>query len=150
MLRIFALLLLIFISSNSFGQISPWPWNALSKIQPWPLNLLVTKSEISNTEIKAMAVKNEKDEIVVVIYGEKSSPTYNATLTELPEPPSIIGYKDHKKPVLKFSFKKQDDGTIAPQIVTPFAITKTIKTNSDSLWIIVGNDEAILIDIIGP
>ena len=73
MIRVFTLLSLLIISPYSFGQVNPWPWNALAP-----------KTEISSNGIQAMAVKSGKDEVIVVVFGKKSSPAYEASLTEMP------------------------------------------------------------------
>jgi hypothetical protein len=140
MLRIFTLLSLFIISSHSFAQVNPWPWNALAP-----------KAEISGNGMQVMAVKRDKDEVIVVVFGEKPSPAYEAVLTEMPGLlPDIIDHGENKGPVLRFELKKKDSGVFVPQVVVPFAVTKSIKTNSKSLWIVFEKDEAILVDVIAP
>ncbi len=143
MLRVFALLSLIFISTYSHGQVNPWPWNVLAP-----------KTEISSNGIHAMAVRQEQNKVIVIIFGVKPSPAYEATLTEMPDEilSKIIDHGEHNGPVLQFELKKRSggkrsEGTYAPQVIVPFAVTKSINKDIKSLWIIFEKDEAILVNV---
>lgn len=152
MLRILILFLIAITSCNAFGQIHPWPWGG---IDPWPWNALSPKLEPheinDNNGIQAIAIRQDDNNVNVVIFGKKSSPVYEASLIEKSGSltMTIVG-KKYNGPALQFKLTKKSNDDFVPQLSVPFAITRSIKTDSNNLWIIFENNEAILLEVISP
>jgi hypothetical protein len=152
MLRILILFIIAIASCNAFGQIHPWPWGG---IDPWPWNALNQKlkpHEINDDNgIRAIAIRQDANNVIVVVFGKKPSPIYEASLTEKTGSltMTIVG-NTYNGPALQFKFIQKGDNNFVPQLSMPFAITRSIKTDSNNLWIISENNEAILLEVISP
>jgi hypothetical protein len=48
----------------------------------------------------------------------------------------IIDHGEHNGPVLQFELKKRSEGKYVPQLIVPFAVSKSINKDIKSLWII--------------